>query len=122
MRADIATKWIDRLRNGNIPQTSDALGTKDGERCCLGVLCDIAVEDGIIAKPTEFDGEPALKYADHWSILPDAVMQWAGMASDTGSLRNTDSVYSDKELTELNDTGMPFSEIADVIESNYDKI
>lgn len=52
MREDIKDLWVRELRFGNISQLRAKLGDHTGARCCLGVLCDIAVEHGIIPPPT----------------------------------------------------------------------
>lgn len=45
-------EWIARLRDPNAKQRRRHLGAPTGERCCLGVACDIAVEHGVIPPPT----------------------------------------------------------------------
>ena len=48
MKQEIAEKWVERLRSGKITQCTSVLGRVTGARCCLGVLSDLAVEEGII--------------------------------------------------------------------------
>lgn len=50
MRTPIKQEWVTRLRSG-IPQTTGRLAKGDA-RCATGVLCDIAVEHGIISRST----------------------------------------------------------------------
>ena len=44
MKKEIAEKWVAKLRSGEIKQGTGFLRRSTGERCCLGVLCDMAVE------------------------------------------------------------------------------
>lgn len=101
----VAKKWVATLRSGKIKQTNGQLGRETGSRCCLGVLCDLAVKAGVI---TDFE-------LLHGS-LPTKVRQWAG-------LRTLDGHYTNKcgSLTCLandNDKSKKsFRQIADIIES-----
>jgi hypothetical protein len=111
MDPDIKAEWVRRLREDNIPQTTNGLlGDVNGRRCCLGVLCDIAVEHGVIPLP---EGGSALVYGDKEKyVLPRVVAEWA-------SIDCTGRYYSTKSLAIDNDNGMPFPKIADVIEEYF---
>jgi hypothetical protein len=127
MKKNIADRWIAQLRNGEIKQWVGSLGVSNGARCCLGVLCDIAIKDGIIDPPTlipdtdDTDDVPyTLEYGQYVGQLPSAVQKWAGMHSTDGSFRlNTEGNTS---LTTLNDHGMTFAEIADLIETFQEQL
>lgn len=113
MDPDIKNEWIERLRSGTIPQTINRLGRADGSRCCLGVLCDIAVEHNVITVTTEHRDLPL--YDDEDSVLPFRVMRWARLDTiDEGRNGHIEAV--DEPLSSMNDTGMTFDQIADVIE------
>jgi hypothetical protein len=108
MNPEIRAQWCAALRSGNYPQTQGQLRrTKPGDGaepgyCCLGVLCELAVAAGII---TRYDGPQG--------YLPYGVATWAGLAHDGGS----DPVLNGASTaTALNDGGMPFTEIADLID------
>jgi hypothetical protein len=124
MDPEIKAEWQRRLREDNIPQTTEGwLGFGDGQRCCLGVLCDIAVEREIIPPPIRSNlsalhtGAPqdVLVYGDdeEASLLPKSVAEWASIPDQAGR-------YSiNSSLTKDNDDGVPFSEIADTIERYF---
>lgn len=130
MNPEIKTKWIYRLRSGTIPQTSDVLGSVNGERCCLGVLCDIAVEAGIIEIRNEDHNH---QYGDYiygidgdesQTSLPEKVQQWAGIDSGEGDVsvrveNLSGTYYKQTSLAVLNDCGSTFEEIADIIEEYF---
>lgn len=117
MNPEVKELWIDRLESGDIPQTTSKLGTEDGARCCLGVLCDIAVENNIIGPPIVNYGVIAYVVGEgpdayfESGILPPPVMKWAGLDDPRGSFGDD----TDDILTFLNDSGSTFSEIAQVI-------
>ena len=136
MKAEIAERWVAKLRSGTIEQSYTALGRGDGTRCCLGVLCDIAVEDGIIPPPTSINGGGTmLQYGSledrivervAGGYLPTAVQEWAGMRTQAGHIgaaygrggpeRITYGENSYRSLTDANDSHqMSFNQIADAI-------
>lgn len=125
MKQDIAKVWVEELRSGKYKQGGDFL-CKDDHYCCLGVLCEIYNREVI---PTDFktvkhsvDKEADIVYYGHSSdVLPYNVQEWAGMVSDIGSYydHTTSWQYS---LSELNDGGHSFNELADIIEHEYDQL
>ena len=95
MKHDIAERWVAKLRSGEIEQGTGYLGRSEGERCCLGVLCDMAVEEGVIPPPVMERGNMssggfALLYSQteisngEYGVLPEAVVTWAQMKSTSG--------------------------------------
>jgi len=123
-KREIRTEWLKRLRSGEIQQTKEKLGSPEGSRCCLGVLCDIAVEQGVIEKPDVIlnttIGKEVLSYAGASGILPVQVAYWAGLR-DT---RGYSEILSEKgqyiNLAVLNDSGASFHEVANTIEQCSD--
>lgn len=134
MNPEIKGRWLEALRSGDYPQTRRRLADDNGY-CCLGVLCEIAVEDGIVTKGTAGGSDDGIVYTSatdsadfEFSVLPVAVFEWAGM---TGPNPGMDLTLEDipehardiafegtgYNLADLNDTlRMDFSEIAFVIE------
>ncbi len=118
MNAAVKGKWLDALRGGKYKQGRYALrNTVFGGQdtfCCLGVLCELAVEAGVIDAPA-LDG--GWWYAGgEAAILPRKVMNWAGLVSQSGLY----STKNDEEcLASDNDNGMTFEEIAKIIEKHF---
>ncbi len=128
MNEEIKAKWINALRAGNYQQGMGGLkrSTKGGgaEFCCLGVLCEIAVQEGIIPPavsgkemgyPINEDNPKGVRYYYGKDRAtghpPKEVVEWAGMCSNPTSSMNM--------LIYLNDTeGYTFKQIADWIEAN----
>lgn len=114
MNKRIAARWVERLRSGEIPQGVRHLGAVDGKRCCLGVLCDIAVEDGVIEAPAISEAgrldspSPSLSYAGFDSLPHPSIYRWSGIAEGFAQY-----------LAEMNDAGATFEQIADLIEAEY---
>lgn len=105
--------WVDALRSGEYKQTTDTLQNGRGY-CCLGVACAVAQKNGITV----------LVDADDHSMLGDSlsdqtdVKKWLGLSQYHGAIGHTQT-----QLTVLNDRGgLTFSELADVIEWNADRL
>jgi hypothetical protein len=97
-----AKKWIRRLRSGKVEQGKYMLG--DGERrSCLGVLCDLAVKEGIIRTYDPADVE-----------LPLKVRNWVGLRTSSGFYQDS---FGESSLAQRNDHGFSFPRIAEIIVS-----
>lgn len=143
MNKDIKAKWLNDLRSGDIEQIKSKLGDSDG-RCCLGVLCDIAVREGAIPEAyvsaldgtrwylndlDELDDNGNWKYEAHgeYGLLPVPVMRWAGLTEvNPHVVVPEDGKPDDSEFTEsvglsdLNDDReWTFGMIADVIDDQF---
>lgn len=105
MKKEIKERWVAALRSGNFRQAQGYL-SKNGGYCCLGVLCELAAEDGVVEKGER--DEFSTLYDEEGYVLPPAVIAWAGVEDEYGR----DSLG----LAEKNDHGTPFNEIADIIE------
>jgi hypothetical protein len=135
MKIDIAKQWIAALNSGTYQQGQGKLHATDinGEcqYCCLGVLCDLYRQQN----PDELDvkvvtrkdqalaqhyqmmsiGDASITVYDNDSVvLPLRVREWAGMADPLG--RFTNASHAQDSLAELNDHGMSFAKLADVID------
>lgn len=112
MKKEIAEVWCAALRGGEYEQGKGRLS--DGDRfCCLGVLCDLSGLESWVA-----DDPARWRYGGYDAILPPEVMDWACMNDD-----NPEVVLSSGEamsLASLNDRGLSFNEIADLIEANWE--
>lgn len=113
MTKTIKDKWLAALRSGEYQQTRGGLRDNVGY-CCLGVLCDLhakeAGKDWIAPVYGRY-----YKYGEQEAYLPYTVMEWAGfncMVSCNPQIQHG----KDTSLSSLNDRGIPFTEIADVIE------
>lgn len=115
-----AKKWVAALRSGDYEQETIGLmrqayqpgygsKTKNGpdKFCCLGVLCDISG----LAKWKGIGESATPTYMGDLFHLPKAVMEWAGLRDDCGAFGE------ERALSGINDAGIGFSEIADIIES-----
>ena len=134
MKIDIAKQWVEALTSGTYQQGQGKLHATDikGEcmYCCLGVLCDLYMQQNpdeldvkVVTRksdafPQHFQmlsiGDDSLTVYDNESVvLPLRVREWAGMSDPLG--RFTDSSHGQDSLAELNDHGMSFAKLADVI-------
>lgn len=116
MKKEIADKWIAAL-----PQYKQCQALlNDGEGyCCLGVLCEVAMENGVKIKKSRLGGRVGVAYNSEVAILPTSVIEWAGMSSDNGTFKGPhDGIMN--SLSSLNDGGKSFNELAKVIERHWE--
>lgn len=126
MKAEIAELWAQALESGKYQQTTGKLHRKIAEvegvqpgLCCLGVLCELAVEAGVPVDRSENEYE--VVYDKVQSVLPSSVQRWAGMHSSNGEYRPfVDYGNHGAALSSDNDSGAPFSVIAKTIRENRD--
>lgn len=133
MNNEIKTKWVAALRGGEYKQARFALNT-DGGMCCLGVLCDLYRKehpdgpDWNFRLPLETDSAiPSVRreevgfFDEEMNVLPPSVEIWAEVSSNNPTLHElatADRTSDDfpTSLANLNDDGLTFPQIADVIE------
>jgi hypothetical protein len=117
MNKEVARLWIDALRSGEYKHTSGRLvrGTDSLSYCCLGVLCELAVEKGVELTKTPYDDE-GLGYRvsnfTYIGVLPPTVQTWAGCGDEP--------YFDTKGATYWNDyANLNFQQIADKIETEF---
>lgn len=114
MKAEVKAQWVAALRSGEYAQTKGRLRDGSGY-CCLGVLCEVAVKEGVIGKPTQgadgnFRYPGGHRGRPEGGVLPRAVQEWAGLDSDN-------PVVDGYTLVWLNDfEGWDFEQLADLID------
>lgn len=131
MRQDIAFIWTEALRSNEYAQCRKMLHRKDDGFCCLGVLTDLYLKahpdaprwvDGptnewnIVQMQVNLGGDSMNNVHFIYGFLPKKVIEWSGMSHALGVL-NPDS---GRNLAQLNDDGIPFAQIADIIEKNME--
>lgn len=134
-----AAKFSAALRSGDYEQTKGYLERLDEDggvigRCCLGVACRIAIDDGVpLHVETEADvDDPHTQFEGESGGLPDMVREWLGQITDgTKPLPNPNLILvipahlskkargaKSEWATVLNDErGFTFSEIADCVDA-----
>jgi len=115
-------EWITALRSGKYKQGCGLLRTRDDKYCCLGVLLQLEgkefckYDDGGYFVQTDYDGDSTgSSYVGEEIITLD----YPGILPVTPTLTNQQGVEVSTgmyELASLNDCGVPFDVIADVIE------
>lgn len=129
MNPEVRAQWAAAIRSGEYKQGRGNLNylPRTGERrfCCLGVLCELAAEAGIVTRTedSEFMYTEYINPADHTdsseTSLPKAVQVWAGLDSDDPKLFLPTGTYFGT-CSDVNDNNVPFSEIADLIDGGSD--
>lgn len=112
---EVRQKWTAALRSGDYVQGKRFLHKKD-EFCCLGVLCELAVKEGVIPPPVQ--EEDYYLYDGRTGRLPWPVRDWAGLSSDAGGYHKEGELQNSTYLTRDNDSyNLNFNQIADIIDS-----
>jgi hypothetical protein len=141
MKIDIAKQWVDALKSGTYQQGQGKLHATDINGacmyCCLGVLCDLYMQQNpdeldvkVVTRKSDVNlqhtqmlsiGDDSITVYDNDSlVLPLRVREWAGMHDALG--RFTNASHAQDSLAELNDHGMSFAKLADVIEVHVDEL
>lgn len=116
MKYDIKQKWVAALRSGNYTQGKSCLHDIEGNFCCLGVLCDLYIKENPHSDANWVKSGNTFTFMDDVShadfVLPMTVIGWAALSSSIPFVKGKGF------LDEINDQGIPFSEIADLIEKD----
>lgn len=116
MNAEVKKLWVEALRSGDYLQGRLSLRNEKNEYCCMGVLCDIYLQEhpkvpGSPETNWEYKDEIDKYQIDgEGNYLPEEVMKWAGLESKDPQCRET-------HLSYMNDMRKyTFKQIADQIE------
>lgn len=113
MNEEVKQKWVEALLSGKYKQVAGKLSDGTGF-CCLGVLCELAVKEGVIEPSTHiFPGRRM--YSGETNLLPRSVANWAGISRDPVAEPKL-WVLSTVKLSKMNDRGMDFRQIAQVMQ------
>lgn len=117
MKKDVMEQWVSLLRSGEFRQTTTYLENRQGN-CCLGVLCNLALVNGICDN-TLLDDELQINFFDENSGgLPNSVMEWSGIQNVLAYISSLG-----RSLATLNDMDkLDFNQIADIIEKYYKEL
>jgi hypothetical protein len=112
MNRDVAKLWVKALRSGDYEQGQGALRrlTEDGPQdCCLGVLCDLAISNGIELETRKSSYDNKIVFgSSSVGVPPIEVMDWAGLEYGQA-----------EQYADLNDVqDYTFEQIADYIEDH----
>ena len=109
-----ARAWVAALRSGKYKQGKRALHPTPDTYCCLGVACDLYQR--AMGESWQNDNSSILSFWGNAQVLPPRVRLWLGLTFPTSTyLKEDGRTY--ESLANLNDRGVTFNEIADLIES-----
>lgn len=136
MKPEIKRQWVEALRSGNYRQGHSVLhrvSAGDETFCCLGVLCELARQAGIVTMDDtgrtvdDKTGGKAMVYrnidpeiSDNSTIvLPRIILSWSGLDDTNPTLMYDADHYV---ISDLNDGvviphKLSFDELADIIEA-----
>lgn len=116
MDPQLKERWIEALESGKYEQGRNVLRDKDNKFCCLGVLCDVMKPNGWVMGINDYYWHSGIL-----NRLPVEIQNVTGL-SDLGHFQHPVLLEDNTEwvtLAGLNDHGMPFKEIAQVIREQF---
>ena len=126
MNPEIKAEWVKRLRDGR-EQTKHMLIRSDKKgnvlgQCCLGVLCEMAEDAGAVISLLDRNDITYYGAEKVHGVLPIEVVKWAqihnAIRNPLVRFTNKSNAVLDRTLSQLNDDGYTFNEIADIIEGS----
>lgn len=104
--------WIEALRSGKYTQVRNVLNFQS-MYCCLGVACEVAIENGINVNVKSTNG--FVVYDNESNYLPESVSAWLELAPDpqVGPELGLRAIRANDELR------WTFTQIADSLEKVY---
>ncbi len=88
MNPEVKALWVGALRSGKYKQGRGRLhDPADNSFCCMGVLCELAVEAGVArgdSPPGWYDSKDGYDKQVNW--LPNSVRRWAGLKASNPTL------------------------------------
>lgn len=135
MNPEVKALWVQALESGEFKQGTGALRTTEilattvdengdmvvTERggssfCCLGVLCELHRKTvGDSEWENNSDAGADLYYQGETCMLPENVMEWAGLEDIAGAYVVSPGASHGRSLWELNDAGHSFNDLATLI-------
>lgn len=126
MNPYVKAMWLEALRDGTRKQGTGQLRDRQGNQCCLDVLCELGVDKQVIEAPelSLADGLYQYSYTDEIgyptseeTVLPDPVREWAGLDCNDPFVLDLKQNKTAQPLSHFNDDLMyTFEQIADLIE------
>jgi hypothetical protein len=103
MNKEAVREWIVALRSGVYLQGQKCLQSDSHKFCCLGVACDLYGKKNNLEW---YPGSNTYSFMGSNKFLPTTVCNWLEIAPDIQD-----------DLISMNDNGVPFSKIADYLET-----
>lgn len=114
MRKEINNFWLTSIRSWTHVQGTGFLRSNDDKHCILGVLADLAV---VYKKVVRTQDKESYLYDGNRFMLPANVLLWSGIKNPHGY-----STHIGKSLTDLNDSGKSWTDLADLIEKHWENL
>lgn len=112
---ELRKEWLVALRSGDYPQTKQALRIPGKGYCCLGVLCEILCEKGVVQRGEDdylFDTEDEPGILHMATALETPILRMVGLTSDDETC-----LMKMNDGDEDGDGAKEFIEIADYLET-----
>lgn len=119
MKHTVREQWVEALMSGRFKKAVGQLGReKRGKKqnCALGVLCELAVEQGVTNREVDSEGDVRYGQMPHETgQLPPDVREWAGLLMPLPYI-------GERQLHHMNDRGhMPLDMIGKAIDGDPER-
>lgn len=113
MNEEFKKEWVEALESDKFTQGRGLLHTPSG-LCCLGVACYLLEKKGVLTK-TILKEDNVVRYGieENPALLPKEAIEYMGVESSSPQVLTMDLCHV--SLSSLNDNGMTFKEIAQII-------
>ncbi len=125
MNKEIKQKWVEALRSGEYKQGKGTLRTNNNLFCCLGVLCDILSPDKWVNN-IHVHSMYGITGVLSQEILDITGISWNNPYINLEKVSNREKLKkyvfplpNEITLSSLNDKGVPFEEIATIIDECF---
>lgn len=118
VNSDRARLLIEELRSGTREQGFGKLNT-NGKFCCLGVACEVAIENGLDLTVAQALDTNCISYDGYEYDLPTSVQEWYGFTSPNPVLKDDNGniiLATLRNDGKNNEGGETFAQIADAFE------
>jgi hypothetical protein len=118
MNPEWKAKWVAALRSGEYKQGRHFLRKIDDTFCCLGVLCDLVAKEDPYFRWEKNSSNSAFNMLID-DKMPSAEVYAFIEYSSEGDRMMWEARSRGTCLSEMNDAGHTFTEIADIIEKEF---
>ena len=114
VRREIKDYWLAALKAGTHKRGTKLLRTLEDRHCFLGVLADLSVK---YAGVTQTQDEISYLYDGFRECLPTKTIEWAMMKNP-----HAYSPQVGKSITDLNDKGIPWEDLTQILEKHWESL
>lgn len=114
VRKDVKDYWLAAIKAGTHKRGTKILRTLEDRYCFLGVLADLSVR---YAGVVQTQDEISYLYDGYRECLPPKTVEWAKLKNP-----HAFSAQIGKSFTNLNDNGIPWEDLTQILEKHWENL